>query len=294
MKINVKILIVMGMVLFSLSLISSISITDVSSSPLEVAPGEVVNIKIDIENIFDFDVQNLNVKLDLSGVDVPFAPYQSSSERFLDELDEGDEDDFKFKLISLPETHTGIYKIPVEITYEYEGENETLKGEKTELISVIVNSKPKLRISLEDSTVLIKGRENTFSIKVVNSGLSDVKFLFLKIGESSSIKLLSEREQYIGDIDSDDFDSVEYSVFVNNDASDSISISATLKFLDATNKEFTETENIVLRIYSLKEARDLGLVKKPNYILPIVIVLVIGFFLVRRFLKKRKLKKSRK
>jgi hypothetical protein len=161
-------------VLFSLNFISGVSITDVSSSPQEVAPGEIVNIIIEIENIFDDDVYNLNVKLDLSG-DVPFAPYQSSSEKFLDELEDGDEENFKFRLIVLPETSSGIYKIPVEISYEDEDKNVSLKSE---LISVMVNSEPELKISFEDS-ILIKGKENIFLIKIVNSGLADVKFVYL-------------------------------------------------------------------------------------------------------------------
>ena len=209
----------------------------------------------------------------------------------MDELDEGDEDDFKFKLISLPSTRTGIYKIPVEITYEYEDGNETIKGEKTELISITVNSEPELRVSLDNSAVLIKGQENTLSIEIVNSGLSDVKFVYLTVSDTAGIKFISEKEQYIGDIDSDDFDSVEYRTVIKKDARNSMTLSVSLSFMDATNKEFIETQNIILRIYSLKEARDLGLVKKPNYTFPIILALiVIGYFL-RRFFKKRKLKK---
>ncbi len=294
MKTSLKTILMLCMVLIGLSLVSAISITDVSSSPTEVAPGEEVKITIEIKNIFSYDVENLNVKLDLSSEDVPFAPYQSSSEKFLDALDEGKEEDFKFKLISLPEAHTGIYKIPVLITYEYEGENKTLSGEKTETISVTVNSKPELRISLDDSAVLIKGKENTFSVKVINSGLSDVKFVYLSVGDSSSIKFLSEKEQYIGDIDSDDFDSAEYNAFIKSSAAGSITLSVTLTFLDATNKEFTETANIILKTYSIREARDLGLVKKPSYTAYIIIILVIVGYFVRRYFRKRKLKKLRK
>ncbi|MBY9021675.1 MAG: hypothetical protein KGD67_11500, partial [Candidatus Lokiarchaeota archaeon] len=68
---NNKLLIALCMVFISLSFVAAVSITDVSSSPEEVAPGETVDITIDIENIFDYDVANLNVRLDLSGIDVP-------------------------------------------------------------------------------------------------------------------------------------------------------------------------------------------------------------------------------
>ncbi len=288
-----KPILVICMILISLNLVAAISITDVSSSPNEVAPGEVVEITIEIENIFNYDVENLNLKLDLSGENVPFAPYQSSSERFLDELDDGDEEDFKFKLISLPETSTGIYKIPVLITYEYEEGNSTLPDEKSELISITINSEPELKVSLDDSIVLIRKKENSFTLKIINSGLADVKFLYVVVGDVSGLKFLNEKEQYIGDIDSDDFDNAEYKVIVDADVTNSISLPITLKFMDSTNKEFSETTNLVLNTYSHKEAIELGLVDKPKVLLPILVSLLITGYIVYRILKKRKLKKKR-
>ena len=286
---NKQITIIIGMLILlitGLSLLSAVSVKDVLSSPQEVAPGEVVDISIEIENIFSYEVYNLNVKLDLSEEDVPFAPYQSSSEEFIDELEDGDEEDFKFKLIVLPATASGIYKIPVEITYEnMDGNSST----KTDLISITVNSEPELKVSFED-TVLIKGRENILSIKIVNSGLADVKFVYIQVKDVIGIRFFSEKEQYIGDIDSDDFDSVEYDVYINAGASNSIILPITLKFRDATNKEFTENKNVVLRTYSLKEAQDLGFVKKPGYTRYIVTLFLVLIYFGYRIRKRRKRK----
>ena len=273
----------------SVFLASAISITDVSSSPEQVSPGEIVDITIEIENIFEEEVYNLNVKLDLSGENTPFAPYQSSSEKFLDKLEDGRDESFRFKLITLPETSSGIYKIPVTINYT---NNDTPQG-KTELISVIVNSESELKVSSQDSNVLIKGRENMVSIKIVNSGLSDVKFVYVSVSDISGIRFISEKEQYIGDIDSDDFDSISYSVYISESAPSNVNLPVTLKFRDATNKEFIESKNIILKTYSLKEAQNLGLVKKPNYTIYVVIGILVSGYIFHRVRKKRKLKRSR-
>jgi len=268
-------------------LASAVTIKDVKSYPSEVAPGEVFEISVKIENIHSYDVENINVKLDLK--DAPFAPYQSSPEKFLDELKSDDKEDFKFKLIALPDAASGIYKIPIQIVYE---DNEYDEQTKNGLISVIVNSEPELKVSFDEG-VLIKGRENVFSIKIINSGLADVKFVYIKANDVAGLNFVSEKEQYIGDIDSDDFDSVEYKVHINADASGTLSVPIILKFKDATNKEFTETKNVNLKIYSLKEARELGLVKKPTYTVYIIIGVLAVFYIGYRIRKKRKLKRLR-
>ena len=148
-------------------------------------------------------------------------------------------------------------------------------------------------VSLEDSEAIIKGKENTFSVKVVNSGLADVKFVYLTVSDASGVRILSEKEQYLGDIDSDDFDSTRFTAFVSETASGNVNLLVILKFKDATNKEFTETKTVTLRTYSLKEAQDLGLVKKPNYTVYIVIVVLIIAFIVYRKIKKRRRKRRK-
>ncbi len=274
-----------------ISSISAVSVVDVASTPLEVVPGEIVHINVEIENIFEYDIYNLNVKLDLSSFDVPFAPFQSSSERFLDKLKDGEDEKFGFKLIALPSASSGIYKIPVQITYEDEdGQFFT----KSELISVTINAEPELRVSLELEAPLIKGQENKFSIKIINSGLSDVKFVYLSVSDALGINFLSEREQYIGDVDSDDFDSVSFKAYISESSSNLITLPVTIKFRDSTNKEFILPKTVTLNIYSLENAQELGLVKKPNYTIYFVGVILILWYFIRKYLKKRKRRKARR
>ena len=273
---------------FTLMEISAVSIKDVTSNPSQVAPGETSDITIKIENIFDYDVYNLNVKLDLTNV--PFAPYQSSSEKFLDKLNDGDKETFNFELIVLPSASTGIYKIPVQITYERENGSSV---SKQEMISLTVNSAPKLTVSVDNPETLIKGKENSLSVKVINSGLSDVKFLYLSLADSGGVRVLSNKEQYMGNISSDDFDTATFSIYINPNSLNSVTIPVIIKYFDSTNKEYTETKEILIKTYSLNEAQDLGLVVKPNYLLYILAGIIVVAYFIYRFLKKRRLKKQR-
>ncbi len=277
-------------ILISLSFISSLSITNVESFPQEIMPGETAEISIEIENTLGEEVTNINVKLDLSGEDTPFAPYQSGSEKFLDSLDDGDEEVFDFDVIALPVASAGIYKIPVIITYS--NKSGELQPEKKEEISLIINSPPELNIFSEDS-ILIREQDSTLSLKIVNSGLSDIKFTYLTIQNIAGVQFISEKEQYVGDIDSDDFDTVEYNVHVGPSVSSSIKILVTLNYKDATNKEFEEEREVTLKVYSLKEAQEKGFVPKPNRNIFFGAGAVIVGYVGYRFWKKRKLKKKK-
>ena len=112
----------------------------------------------------------------------------------------------------------------------------------------------------------------------------------MEIGNVKGINIISEREQYVGDVASDDFDSMEYKLFIEKDARSTIVMPVTLRFKDATNKEFVETNALVLRIYSQREAQNLGLVEKPNFVWYFVIGFLILIYVLYRILKKRKRK----
>src|SRR3989338_10609427 len=204
-KIKIEIFVPICLILMNIFLAGAVSIDGVVTSPQEVAPGGIVDITLKIENPSDEDLFNLEIKLNLK--DAPFAPYQSSSERLIDKIEQGEEENFHFKLIALPSTPSGIYKIPVEINYE---DNNSSNYSKEGVISITINSEPELTLSLEKSAALIRGKENEISIKLINSGLADVKFVYMEVKDSKGIKFLSEKTKYIGDVDSDDFDSADY------------------------------------------------------------------------------------
>ena len=67
-----------------ISIISAVSLVNVQNNPSQVSPGEQFTISMGIKNILNDNVYNLNVKLDLTSI--PFAPYESSSEKYIDEI----------------------------------------------------------------------------------------------------------------------------------------------------------------------------------------------------------------
>src|SRR3990172_5269880 len=189
--------------LLLISNISALTIKTVDVSPSEVAPGETAKISITVDNNLEDDLENINVALDFSSATVPLAPFQDSSETTIETLDSGDDEKVIFNVIVLPEAASGVYKIPVKMNYNIVNDNKTY--EKIGTISVVVNSPSQLRISVEGN--LIKGAESEIVIRVINDGLSDVKLASISLESIPGLSIQSSSYEYLGNIDSDDFDS---------------------------------------------------------------------------------------
>jgi len=134
---------------------------------LGINPGESTSIEIGLRNNADEDVTDVSVFLDLK--DIPFAPFDSSSEYGINEIRDGKTKFAKFKIIALNNAKPQTYKIPVQVSY-LEGE-ENLRNVKKSLISIDVKSDPVVDVSVEDN-LLLKGKENLVSIKIINKGIA--------------------------------------------------------------------------------------------------------------------------
>lgn len=306
MKTNFLTLLLFGILIFlvltNLHSVSALTVSSVSTSPSEVEPGKTVDITIRLENDGNEDIEDVSVSLIfrelikdsfgnvVSVNEVPFAPFDSSSEVSFDEIREDKSKEAEFEIIALSDAKSGVYKIPLQITYTENSQTKT----KSSLISITVNSKPIIDVQPADS-LLIKGQEGKIDVKIVNKGLSDIKFLEVEIGNSGVFSLTSSNKVYIGDLDSNDFDTAEFKAFFKETSPTNLNVPVKIIYKDTFNKEYTEDYTLPLRVYTKEQAIQLGLLKKSNtttYII-VVIVLIIIYIVYRKIKKRRKLRKAR-
>ena len=305
MKAKILTLAILAFFVFSLSLmsVSALTVESVDVSPREIEPGKTATIVITLENNLNEDVTDVSVSLDLSGVvtsempgvpsvtfDLPFAPYDSSSEVTKDEIEDGKNKDFRFEIIALSDAESGVYKIPLKISYLDEDEE---RHERESLIGVTVNSPPIIGVELEDG-LLLKDQNNEVTLRVINKGLSDVKFLEVEAGKSTYYSLISKGSVYIGDIDSDDFDSVDFRLFFKEKTPSTVSMPVTITYRDITNKEYSEEFDVDLKVYSTEKALELGLIQKSKTTTYIgaAVVLIVLWIIYRKIKKRRQRKKA--
>ena len=274
-----KILAIVLMMLVMLQGVSAqIAINSFSSNPSTIAPGKNVEVTINLENVGDDDIEDIVVRLDLSNV--PFAPVDSASEKVIDKLNEDDETSVSFKLIALPDATSQIYKIPVKVSHG------TVNQES--LVSLTVAGQAKLDVVLESSELVKIGDNGKTIIKFVNNGLTDIKFLTVKLIPSNGYELLSADTIYIGQVDVDDFETAEFDMIAKNENPEMI---FNLNYKDSNNKEFSQNKIVNLKVYSLEQAKQLGLITS-NYwglIIGLAVIVLITFLIYRRY-KRRKLK----
>ncbi|MEK6871572.1 MAG: hypothetical protein AABX16_01580 [Nanoarchaeota archaeon] len=258
-------------------------VDSVSTDTNGVAPGEVTDVEIGLKNNEEDTIKDVSISLDLANV--PFAPSDTSSEFGIDEIREGKLKYARFSLIVLHDAQPNVYKIPIKTSYHTEGSTDIIS--KTSLISITVVAQPVLNAHAEES-VLIKGQNNELSIKIINQGTSDVQFLEVTGSPSTYVTLLSTPTVYIGNLDSDDFDSVTYSIFLKNTAPDTLLFPITIRYKDALQKTYTQEFTVAAAAYTEEGAISVGL-RERSYTLQITIlvILLIVFYLLYRFLQKK-------
>lgn len=266
-----------------LAIESTLVVDEVKMEPKVTAPGKSVAVLVKVKNLASYGLKDISLKLDLSDALLPFAPKDSATEQKIISLDDGQSKEVAFNLVSLATAESKIYKLPLKITYYDEFAREY---SMSDLVGIELGENPKLSLSIEKNE-LILGRPSVLTVKVVNPGLAGVKFLNLEASNSKSAVLVEKNSFYLGNLDSDDFETVELKIFPK---ASKITLPLILKYKSADNHEQVQEINLPVKAYNLKEAKKLGLIKSSSFWMwGIVIVILAGIvWFIRRMRKKKR------
>lgn len=263
-----------------------LAVRDIVSEPKEIAPGQAASVDISFENMANSLIKDIRIKLDLGGK--PLAPIGSSNEKALLYLEPGEKANMKFSLIAEGSADAGVYQIPLLLNYVDEAGT---KYTKNHTIGLIVGSAPDLSIVIDSTTINQGGVNGEATIKFVNKGATDLKFLNVKLKQSDDYIIKSLDEVYVGNIDSDDYESIDFSLFVNPTKKSEIELPLYIEYKDANNKEYSRDLSLQIKLYNSAEAKKLGLKKSNSFVGLAVIVVIVGaglFFYVRHKRKRKK------
>lgn len=272
---------------FAFSLLVIMLITNASALVISnvdadvLMPGQEGRLSIIVKNNLDNDVEDVSLALDFSNLPLSAT---DSSEETIDEIDDGDKETFSFRIRAESNAKTGDYKIPYTLTYK----NASSIQEGT--LSVRVSAKPDISFSVSAENQII-GQKGKITLKIINKGLGEAKFVSVK-AFANGFALVSENEVYIGNIDSDDFDTAIFDVLFK---SKNPVFSALVEYKDIDNKAYSKNIEMPITAYTTEEAIQQGLLKKSKaflYIIAIAILIII-WLIWRAIRKRRRMQKSR-
>jgi hypothetical protein len=273
---------------------ATLNINAVKVTPSEISPGSDGEVTISVKNTAPNTITDITLKLYLQAqvgstiVDLPFAPIDSNAEKKIFKLDPGQTSDFSYNLRVYPDAIAKVYKIPFTLTY-YDSLGTQIN--KTDYIGVVVNSAPEITVYVDKTDLLKQKKAGTVTLKVINKGLNDVKFLNVLLEKTEKYDILSNSEStYVGNLVSDDYQSVDYIIDINSE-DDNILLPITLQYRDSNNKYYEKTVDVSLRLLDSEKLSSASQGTGTSIAMVLVIIVVIGIG-VWIFLKKRKTSKK--
>jgi hypothetical protein len=260
---------------------ATLTIEDVIVNPGEISPGSDGTLTLVVRNDAPTAMTDLNMKLQLQAiigstiVDLPFAPIDSSAEKRIFMLEPGKSAQFTYNLRVYPDAVSKVYKIPFTLTY-YDGLGN--EKEKSDYIGIIVNGVPDMSTVIDKTDLTMQNRNGMISLKVINKGVSDIKFLNVILEDTSDYDILSNsRNVYVGNLVSDDYQTIEYRLNILS-KEDKILFPVTLQYRDSNNKYYEEKINVEFLMIDGKKLNPGKGIGGYSWITIILLLLVVGGF----------------
>ena len=147
---------------------------------------------------------------------------------------------------------------------------------------MVIGDNPDLGVTLERTDVYASDSAGKVVIRIVNKGNTDIKFLNAKVIPNDNVKVIGADEVYVGKLDSDDFSTAEYDLYLKG--KNSVKVAVEIAYKDSNNNEYKESREVEVKLYTNKEIKSFGIKKSNNIVWIAVALLAIGsaYFYIRR------------
>ncbi len=282
---------------------STVNIASVTTDPATIRPGQKATLTIVVDSASPNYLRDFKISLGIGSDTLPFAVIGGTNEKLVSEIAPLQSTTFSFDLMAYPSAASGVYKLPITITYSDKlGRAYSISQSS----GLVVGSQPNLELAAESTDIVQPGATGKVIFRVMNRGLVNVKTLRIEMQPSKDYVILSAPSQFIGSINADDFETAEFRIHVSENATGPLALPAKLYYSDTSNAEFATAATASLPLFSQVEAIQYGLEKIPDntliYILLAIVVLYLLYkyalppvsgFISEYFGKQRQAKKQR-
>ncbi len=262
----------------------ALSFSMLGQDPDPVRAGDVVEVRFKVENTWEQTRYGVNVEI---VPEYPFSLYGNAAVKELGRIDGREYGSnavyFDFKLRVDVGASDGDHEIRLRVLDGDKGAWEL----KNMFYIDVDHERIEVKPYIVSSTLVTGGGSGSFTIEMANSGGVDVDALELELMPSTDYKLLSTSNYvYLGNLESDDTESEDFTIYVEKGVTD-VHIPVTLTY-EYKDEQYSREEDLVLRLLTQKEAKQVGLVKQSMipYIIGAGAVVIVALFLIRRFRKR--------
>lgn len=262
----------------------SIELSNVDSQT--ILPGESQKVNFTFRNMNNIDLKDVVVKLDLDNVeDSVLSTNSGSNSFFMGLIKANEESSLSIDLVANPSAESRPYLLPIELNYEDALGNEY---SKEVVASIRVYSEPELTIGVDSQEVYTQG-SGRVTFALANPGTSRVKGVQVEFLDSDTYEIIDGSYHYIGDLNPDDFQTIQSNVYVNSN--DNVEILTRLTYSDSYNNKVVEERSLPLKTYTSDQLNRYGLAPQGSSFTLILVLLLLagaGFWYYRRKKKQNK------
>ncbi|MBW2990637.1 hypothetical protein KY348_02940 [Candidatus Woesearchaeota archaeon] len=276
-----------------------LAINEIRTDRDNIIPGTRTKVSFVLENLADNTLSGIKLNLDIYSevtlttsvtfIELPFTPIGSGNEKTLKSLRTGESREIVFDLFTDADAESKAYKVPYTLTYsDSSGENFTRTG----ILGLLVESTPDLSVNIESTEIYTAGGKGKVEIKLVNKGFTDIKFLDVLLTETDDFKIISNPDVYIGELDSDDYETAEYDLMVSKEVKDQVTLPLRVDYRDANGNLYTKDVPLTLELFSGEELRQRT--NGAGFPWGTIIIIIVIVAIVIYFVRKRRKNKQRK
>ncbi|PXF58362.1 MAG: hypothetical protein C4B59_13430 [Candidatus Methanogaster sp.] len=172
---------------------------------------------------------------------------------------------------------------PLPIAIYYENETHGMQPAQRYSVLVPVSSGNTLLIYLDSQDELTDGTVGEITIGVANCGLARAKHVVLTIWEGGGFELIDTDTRYIGDIENDDYDTVDFKILPRSDC---INITVDASYDDDYGNTYSMTTELPIKVQPSKEKWVLFLQSVGKYAWIFVVLIALLAYLFRKRIKR--------
>ncbi|MFP4633626.1 MAG: COG1361 S-layer family protein [Candidatus Aenigmatarchaeota archaeon] len=288
---------------------SVLSVERVGVEGGKIPPSKTRNVTLKLKNRADTYLRNIDSSLGLRPVssetaemeeeaemlgteeyqtaeEIPLITVGETTEKRIGKIAPGETKEVTFPVRAESDATEEAYKVPVEMRYEDEMGNT---WQKIEFTGITVGGEPVVETGIADiDGYPVSDTSTEVSLRLVNRGLSEAKFLQAELLPHESYQVVGEPDVYVGHMQPDDFDSPSFTVYMEPDH-ERVEIPVELNYRDSEGNEVTEEQTVSFRTYTSGEISSLRVEEGGNALYYIVIILVIigAVYLYRRRKKSK-------